>query len=58
MMGLYNPSYRKGTDQDGDEIGNSSFLRKVIKKQTVPGTFNKRGRREDSVSSSEAKGEE
>jgi len=37
--------------QPADEIGNSSFLKKVIKKQSVAGTFNKRGRREDSVSS-------
>jgi hypothetical protein len=37
----------------GDEIGNSNFLKKVIKKSTVVGAFNKRARREDSVSSSD-----
>jgi hypothetical protein len=37
----------------GDEIGNSNFLKKVIKKSSIPGAFNKRARREDSVSSSE-----
>ena len=50
-MGIYNPQYRKG-GAGSDDIGNSSFLKKVIKKQSVAGTFNKRGRREDSVSSS------
>ena len=36
--------------------GNSSFLKKVIRKQNEPvGAFNKRGRREDSVSSEESK---
>ena len=49
-MGIYNPQYKKGGASD--DIGNSSFLKKVIKKQSVAGTFNKRGRREDSVSSS------
>jgi len=52
-MGLFDPRYAK---RHQDEIGNSSFLKKVIRKQNEPvGAFNKRGRREDSVSSEESK---
>ena len=52
-MGLFDPKYAK---RHQDEIGNSSFLKKVIRKQNEPvGAFNKRGRREDSVSSEESK---
>ena len=52
-MGLFDPKYAK---RHQDEIGNSSFLKKVIRKQNDPiGAFNKRGRREDSVSSEESK---
>ena len=52
-MGLFDPKYAK---RHQDEIGNSSFLKKVIKRQHEPvGAFNKRGRREDSVSSEESK---
>jgi len=52
-MGLFDPRYAK---RGQDEIGNSNFLKKVIKKQNNPlGIFNKRGRREDSMSSEESK---
>ena len=52
-MGLFDPRYAK---KGQDEIGNSNFLKKVIKKQNNPlGIFNKRGRREDSMSSEESK---
>lgn len=52
-MGLFDPKYAK---RHQDDIGNSSFLKKVIRKQNEPvGAFNKRGRREDSVSSEESK---
>ena len=52
-MGLFDPRYAK---RHQDDIGNSSFLKKVIRKQNEPvGAFNKRGRREDSVSSEESK---
>jgi hypothetical protein len=52
-MGLFDPKYAK---HHQDDIGNSSFLKKVIRKQNEPvGAFNKRGRREDSVSSEESK---
>ncbi len=64
MNGMYDPSKAghggrrgpiRGADEEDneaeDKIGNSSFLKRVIKKQErdVVGAFNKRQRREDSA---------
>lgn len=58
MLGKFDPHYHTKkfghVERDGDEIGNSSFLKKVIRKQTNPvGAYNKRAKREDSESEEE-----
>lgn len=56
-LGIYNPNHHKNPRDGDDQIGNSSFLKKVIKKveRPLPGAFNKRNRREDSESDGDEK---